>query len=162
MNGYGPEYPSPLFGKGSRPGGTLKRQVRDFAGLTASPGSERGFSLLEILVALSVMAIALVVVLQLFSSGLTGLAVSDDYMNAVVRAETKMRAILDDELSESAWSEVTDEGYRFDASVGPVAQERTDNLPVQLMEVRLTVHWTRGLKERSFTLRTMKVVSRKA
>lgn len=120
-----------------------------------------GFTLLEILVALAVMAISLVVVFQLFSSGLASLTTSDNYLGAAVRAEAKMREILDDtELAERSWSEITAEGYRFDATVAATATERTRDLPVQLLEVDLTVHWTRGSRERSLTLKTMKLVNR--
>lgn len=121
-----------------------------------------GFTLLEILVAMSVMAIALVVVFQLFSAGLTGLTVSDDYLQATVRAEAKMREVLDDDkLEERSWSEVTTDGYRFDVAVQAAEKERTEGLPVTLLAVDLTVHWTRGARERAFTLKTMKLMSKK-
>lgn len=128
----------------------------------ATPSGTGGFTLLEILVALAVMAIALVVVLQLFSAGLTALAASDDYLRATVRAEAKMREVLDDdELAERTWSEVTTDGYRFDVAVAAAEKERIANLPVTLLAVDLTVHWSRGTRERSFTLKTMKLVNKK-
>ena len=89
-----------------------------------------GFTLLEILVALALLGIAITVILQLFSANLRALSVSGDYVSAALRAEVKMRDILEDtDLTEKSWSEVTDEGYRFDASVTEMLKERTDNLP---------------------------------
>ncbi len=129
--------------------------------MTRQPG-QRGFTLLEILVALAIMAMAVVVVLQLFSANIQGLTASDDYVNAVIRAEAKMREILDNsDLAQRSWSEVSNDGYRIDASVSPAAVDRTENLPVQLLQINLTVHWTKGVRERTLTLRTMKMVVKK-
>lgn len=123
--------------------------------------SRKGFTLLEVLVALALLGIAITIVLQLFSSSLRALSASEDYVAAVTMAEVKMRETLDDEnLSERSWSELTADGYRLDMSVTETLRERTDTLQVQLMEVRLTIHWAKGLKKRSFTLKTLKVVTR--
>jgi general secretion pathway protein I len=123
---------------------------------------KRGFTLLEVLVALSILGIAITVILQLFSANLGALSASEDYISAVVKAEAKMREILDDkDLSEKSWSEVTDDGYRFDVSITQTSQDRTDNLQVQLLEVALTLYWKKDTKNKSFTLRTMKVVNKK-
>lgn len=122
---------------------------------------EGGFTLLEVLVALALLSIALVAVFELFSANLKGITASDDYVSAVLRAESKMREILDDDkLTEKSWSEATDGGYRMDATVADAATDRTENLQVKLLEITLTVHWTRGIKERSLTLKTMKLVEK--
>jgi general secretion pathway protein I len=133
---------------------------RDRGHLTSGP-CEGGFTLLEVLVALAVLSIALVAVFELFSANLKGIAASDDYVSAVLRAESKMREILDDDkLTEKSWGEATDDGYRMDATVADAATDRTENLQVKLLEITLTVHWTRGTKERSLTLKTMKLVEK--
>jgi len=120
-----------------------------------------GFTLLEVLVALAILGIAITVVLQLFSANLRALSNSDDYVSAVIKAEARMREILDDErLTERSWSETTDDGYRVDVSVSDTSKERTENLQVRLLRVDLTLRWTKGTKERSLTLRTLKVVNK--
>ena len=122
-----------------------------------------GFTLLEVLVALAVLGIALVAVFQLFSANLRGLAASDDYANAVIKAESKMREILDeDTLEEKTWSETTEDGYTIDTAVTGVETERTENLQVKLLEITLAVHWRSGVRERTFTLKTMKLVNKPA
>lgn len=121
-----------------------------------------GFTLLEVLVAISILGIALTIILQLFSANLRALSASEDYVSAVTKAEAKMREVLDDkDLSEKSWSEITDDGYRMDVSINETLTERTDNLQVRLLEVALTVYWTRNTKNKSLTLRTMKVVNKK-
>jgi len=120
-----------------------------------------GFTLLEVLVALSILGIALTIILQLFSANLRALSASEDYVSAVTKAEATMREVLDDkDLSEKSWSEITDDGYRMDVSINETLKDRTDNLQVRVLEVALTVYWTRNTKNKSLTLRTMKVVNK--
>src|SRR5512135_3691674 len=121
-----------------------------------------GFTLLEVLVALSLLSIALVVVLQLFSANLRGIAMSEDIAKAVMKAESAMREVLDDEdITEKSSSETTADGYRVDVSITDSEEKRTENLPVKLLQINLTVHWKDGLKERSLTLKTVKAVIKK-
>ena len=117
--------------------------------------------MLEVLVALSIVAIAVTVVLQLFSADLRALSASEDYVSAVLKAESRMREVLDDEgLAERSWSEATRDGYRIDVSVSDVMKERTDDMPVRLVKVDLTTRWFKGKKEKSLTLGTMKMVDK--
>lgn len=119
----------------------------------------RGFTLLEVLVAVAILGIAVTIVIQLFSANVRAISSSKDYIYASAEAEAKMREILDDEdISEASFTEVTDDGYRMDVSIAEVLNERTENLQVKLLEIDLTVHWTTGTKEKSLTLRTMKII----
>jgi prepilin-type N-terminal cleavage/methylation domain-containing protein len=121
-----------------------------------------GFTLLEVLVALALLSVALVVILQLFSANLRGIAASEDFAKAMMKAESVMREILDDEdIAEKTWSETTADGYRIDAAITAAENGRTENLPLRLFQVNLTLHWTDGIKERAVTLKTMKAVTKK-
>jgi type II secretion system protein I len=123
---------------------------------------ERGFTLLEVLVALSILSTAIILIFQLFSANMRNITLSEDYISAAVRADARMRDVLEDNtLTVNYWSEKTDDGYRIDVAVSDALQQRTGELPVRLLEVALTIHWTRNMKEKSFTLRTMKMVERK-
>ena len=120
-----------------------------------------GFTLLEVLVSLAVMAIAMTLVIQLFSANLQAVVRSGDMTSAIVKGESRLREILAEPfLKETAWNEVTDDGYRIDVVVSEAMRERTDNLPVKLMEIGLTVHWIGGFREKSLRLKTMKVVDK--
>ena len=142
--------------------GFTNDRISNFNFKSAIVNCRKGFTLLEVLVSLALMGIALVVIFQLFSAGLRGVAASDDYVNAVIRAEAKMREILDDQnLPEKSWKEITEDGYTIEATVNSTANDRTENLQVKLLEINLTVHWTNGIKERALTLKTMKVVDKK-
>jgi len=120
-----------------------------------------GFTLLEVLVAVAILGIAIAVILQLFSADLRAISLSGNYVEAAAKAEAKMREVLDDDaLTERSLSETTNDGYRIDVSVTRALGSRTENLPVILLEISLTVHWTKGTKERALNLRTMKMVTK--
>ena len=125
--------------------------------------NKEGFTLLEVLVSLAIMAIAVTLLLQLFSTNLRAISLSGEMTSASVRADARTREILD-ELSPvvASWSEVTEDGYRIAVSIAEVLNERTDNLPFKLMEVSLTVGWTEGRREKSVALKTLKMVDRMA
>lgn len=122
----------------------------------------RGFTLLEVLVALVLLSVALVAILQLFSANLRGIATSEDIAKAVMRAEATMRDVLDDDdIAEKSSSETTPDGYRVDVAITNAEEKRTENLPLKLLQISLTVHWKDGVKERALTLKTMKAVTKK-
>src|SRR5271157_4087405 len=104
-----------------------------------------GFTLLEILVALALVAIALLVIVRLFSADLRGITVSQDYVAAVIKAETKMReALADPSMNEGDLTEVTDDGYRINTSVKETLKNRSDNLLVRVLDIGITVSWRNG------------------
>lgn len=123
---------------------------------------DSGFTLLEVLVSLALLGIALVVIFQLFSAGLKTITATDDYAAAVIKSEAVMRDILDnDKLEARSWSELTTDGYRVDAVVSKALADRTEDLQVELLDIRVTLHWTKGTKDRAITLKTMKLVNKK-
>jgi len=143
---------------------SMKRTGRRGAAVLQSTdrSAAEGFTLLEILVSLALLSIALVTIFELFSANLKGIAASEDYVEASLRAESAMREILDEEdLEESSWGDTTDDGYTMDVVITPTFQERTENLQVELLEVSLTLHWVKGTKDRQLTLKTIKLVPKK-
>lgn len=125
-------------------------------------GGDCGFTLLEVLVALSVLAIALVVVMQVFSANLRNLSLSEQQVFAVSRAEAIMRDILDDESFPDVPSGgATDDGYRYSVTVAKVLEERSRPVPADLMSVSVTVSWSDGRRERSLLLQSYRMIERK-
>lgn len=137
--------------------------------------SSKGFTLLEVLAAVAVLSIASVAIFQLFSANLKGISASEDYINAVLQAESKMREILDnEELTESEWEEIAEDGYAYSVTVTKTFSvktvtktltktfsEKTETLAKDLLHVNLTINWTKGARERSYTLNTLKLVDKK-
>ena len=132
-----------------------RRKVHDIV------ASNKGFTLLEILVALAILATAVTIIFQLFSAGLRNIAVSEDVVSAAVRAEAKMREVLsNEELIENSWTESTTDGYTFAVNITEALQEKTDSLPVQVLQIDLAITWTKNSKERSLRLKTYKTVNK--
>ena len=136
----------------------MKQKIRKVHDIVAS---NKGFTLLEILVALAILATAVTIIFQLFSAGLRNIAVSEDVVSAAVRAEAKMREVLsNEELTENSWTETTTDGYTFAVNITEALQEKTDSLPVQVLQIDLAITWTKNTKERSLRLKTYKTVNK--
>lgn len=136
----------------------MKQKTRKVHDIVAS---SKGFTLLEILVALAILATAVTIIFQLFSAGLRNIAVSEDVVSAAVRAEAKMREVLsNEELTENSWTETTTDGYTFAVNITEALQEKTDSLPVQVLQIDLAITWTKNTRERSLRLKTYKTVNK--
>jgi general secretion pathway protein I len=115
----------------------------------------RGFTLLEVLVALTILGIAVVALMQLSSQGLRVLHLSDDYQQAVIVADRVARAT--DALAEGV--DAGQEG-RFQwerrITVVPVPEELTPGAGPQLRLYALSVgvRWGRD--------RTLELASQRA
>lgn len=124
--------------------------------------NRKGFTLFEVLVALALLAIAITVVIQLFSANLKAIYASEDYVSATIKADAKLREIVsDDRISERSWSETTNDGYTIYVSVYKTLKDRTEDLNIELLEIDLTLRWMVGSHEKSINLKTMKMVPRK-
>lgn len=120
-----------------------------------------GFTLLEILVAVAIIGISLTVTIQLFSSNLRAISISKDYVHAVLKAEERMRELLEEEnLSEGHYSEQTEDGYKIDIYISKFSRDKSENLQVDLTQIDLSVSWTAGMKEKRFDLTTYKVIEK--
>ena len=121
-----------------------------------------GFALIEILVAVSVLAISLVVILQLFSGGLKSRKLSEQYARGVFHAREKMAEILlEPGLSEGETEGQFEDEYQWQAVVTRVvSDEDEEKLPVNLLNVELRITWRDGEKEKSFSIDTLKVAEK--
>ena len=124
---------------------------------------EGGFALIEILVAVSVLAISLVVIFQLFSGGLKSRKLSEQYARGVFHAREKMAEILlIPELSEGEIQGEFEDAYEWQAVITRVVSEEGEekNLPVNLMSIWIRINWREGEKEKSFVIDTLKAVEK--
>jgi len=116
---------------------------------------QRGFTLLEVLVALAILSIAIVVMLQLFAQGLRLLKVAGDYQQAVLLADQKAREV--ESVREGVESGQEGE-FRWErrATVVPVSEDLTvlSLTPVRLFRVSVEVRWSGNRSVEVATLRT--------
>ena len=129
---------------------------------------DRGFTLIEILVAISVLAISLVVILQLFSGGLKSVRLSDQYTRAIFYGREKMEEILLMVDLEAGSQEGSQEGesedllrWRAEIVLIEPEEEEVSELPYDTLGIVLEVMWQEGEKEKHFQISTMKVVEKK-
>ncbi|HXA95177.1 MAG TPA: prepilin-type N-terminal cleavage/methylation domain-containing protein [Candidatus Dormibacteraeota bacterium] len=121
--------------------------------------SSRGFTLLEVLVALTILAVAIVAFMQLSSQGLRLLHLSDDYQQAVVVADRVARAT--DVVAESA--ETGQEGrFRWERRLRlvPVPEQLTPGAGPQLRLYALSVAVRWG-RDRTLELASLRAVAEK-
>lgn len=124
--------------------------------------TSRGFTLLEVLVALAVFSISLVVVMEVFSANLRNLFVAENQVYAATRAEYLMREVLSSEgLTEGPITGTTDDGYRYEILVTKILQERYRPTSIDLLQITLKLSWIEGTRRRSVDLISYRMQERK-
>jgi general secretion pathway protein I len=120
---------------------------------------DEGFTLLEVLVALVVLATTVVAVLQLFGGGLRLARTAGDHTDAALLASAKLAELEPGPLTEGAVDGV--EGpYRWvrrvtlDPSLLPAQLETPETVRLRLARVNVEVQWGQG---RRFELATLRV-----
>ena len=127
----------------------------------------RGFSLLEVLVAFTLFAVALGVLMQIFSRGVNGASMADHYAKATMYAESKLAAVgLEEAIKEGTSSgKFDDETYAWQVSIKPyIDTTPREQMSIdfekqyfaQLYEIETRVTFaTDDRKERVVTLSTL-------
>jgi len=133
--------------------------------MTSIRGREKecGFTLLEVLVALTILSISVIFVIQLFAANLRSLSISEEYVHAVMKGKEKMSEVtLNPDLDVGAFSDVTGEGYSINGTISEVMGERTEELGMRLLKIDMTIEWKGRRVYKSISLSTMKAVKKKA
>jgi len=122
--------------------------------------SEQGFSLLEVVVALAIMAGGFLAVLNLFSGSVRSVDFSGQYLKAVTLANSKMNELeiknfLVDDRSGNFKNE---ENYRWELDITPYDSDLNDeDSNVQLQKVLLKVLWNDDGNTRNLELATLRL-----
>ena len=128
--------------------------------------NQKGFSLLEILIAFCMLAISLGILLKIFSAGVNTAIVSEDYTAAVQIAESLMaKTGLESALLPSQDSGTENEKYEWQVTVSPYMFNPGNidetSLTVVLFKVKVVVSWDIGKsKSRQIELTTLKLVNK--
>ncbi|TNF08129.1 MAG: type II secretion system protein [Gammaproteobacteria bacterium] len=94
--------------------------------LSSSRRREKGFSLLEVIVALAILGICVTVVLQIMSSVSTAARVTDDYAQALAIAETQMALLIAQENHAGTDTGKVGDQYRWRSRISEY-KPSTDN-----------------------------------
>jgi len=130
----------------------------------------RGFSLLEVVVAFAIAALTLSVLSQIFGQGTRHLALSRDYTDAMILADSLLAEYGN--FPDSATRSFADSVDRFQWSVALspyLAAEDADadqpeldaarTSPLELMQIDIAVEWHQYGKSRSVSLSSLRIVS---
>ncbi len=118
----------------------------------------RGFSLLEVLVAFTILTMLLGALFQVFSTGLHAARSGDRYTRATVIAQSRLAALgVEDALLEGITSGTTDDEYHWRVTVSAYDD---DQLPetgfaLQPLVVDVEVFWEEGGAPHTLTLMSM-------
>lgn len=107
---------------------------------------QHGFSLLEILIAFSILALSLGILLKIFSAGVNTAGVAEDYTAAVQIAESLMaRTAVEAPLQPGETAGTENDRYHWHVSVSPFqfTADKVDltTIAATLFKVKVVVSW---------------------
>jgi prepilin-type N-terminal cleavage/methylation domain-containing protein len=129
----------------------------------------RGFTLLEVIIALMIAGMAAVVLFEAAGSGLRETQTASRYDQAIVRAKSRLAAATHGtKLAAGDWRGDDGGGFRWRLHVAPVATaalqpaglvgpRRAASIPVVLYAVSVWIGWDDGGTERDVRLDTQQV-----
>lgn len=126
-------------------------------------GGARGFTLLEVVVAFVIAALALGVMFRIATDSLQESAISARYEEAVVRAKSHLAMATDaGSLMPGNWSGDDGGGYRWQLEVKPISQATAEpnggsQIPIALYDVRVSIIWSEGDHTREVRLDTEQI-----
>jgi general secretion pathway protein I len=124
----------------------------------------RGFTLIEVVVALAILGVSLTVIIELFSGGLRLARTSEEYTKAMSYAQMKMEEIAtQQDIEEGIKEGEFDNTFRWKVGVKkvdilPVEKALEFKPPVELFQIRVNILWKSGSKERSASIESFKTV----
>jgi general secretion pathway protein I len=130
---------------------------------------KRGFTLMEVLVAISILGIGLGIILELFSGGLRSAKISEEVTKAVWYGQSKMEELLNTkELSEGTTEDAFDAQFAWKTEIKKanpplgLAEKDPAPLPIDLYQILVKVTWQSGKNHRSFELESLRAYKTEA
>ena len=119
-----------------------------------------GYTLIEVLVAMMILAMALTVLMRMFSAGLRTIDTSADYAHAALVAQSQLAATgLAGAITigETYGSEAKFRWIRTVSEYRAGALENAQNIPLGAYRVTVVVEWPGRVSPRSLKLTTIKL-----
>jgi len=127
---------------------------------------QAGFSLLEVLVAFSILALSLGVLFQIYSRGSSVTALSRDYSKALIVAQSQLAALdLEDQIELGDKSGKSKNGIQWQRHVSPYVNvsetETSFRRNYQLVNVEIEVNWKTLGRKHGFKLKSLRLTGMK-
>lgn len=121
-----------------------------------------GYTLVEVLVAFVILALALTVLLRIFSGGVRNVSVSSDYARAVLIAESRLASAgIEGVLAPGETSGTEDERFQWVQTVHeymPSFDYKVSAQKVPAYYVTVSVRWSHADSTRSIDLSTVRLL----
>lgn len=133
------------------------------AGNPHTAKGEGGFTLLEVLVAFSIAALALGVMYRIYAKGAASAILGKEYAQAVAIADSKLAvAGVDESLNIDNTSGTENDKYEWQMSISDyepgAEQDQGFEQPLQLKEIELVITWNSLGRRHSFKIHTLRPV----
>ena len=128
--------------------------------MTCNRQRQRGFTLLEVLVALSILALSYAVILQILGTSASRAAVTGDYRQALIVAESRLDyAVANLSATAVETAGTAQERFHWQLAYVPAPEFLIEGMPVRYtpVSVRVRVSWDSGGRERSVELSTLRL-----
>ena len=123
--------------------------------------ANRGMTLIEVLVAFVILALAMGVILQIFSGGMRNARLAEGYSRAVFLAESRLAAVgLEQGLTVGEVSGQVNPDLRWRVNISPLddgGASRQLAMPIQLYQVRVTVSWSDDGRQRQIEFGSLRL-----
>jgi general secretion pathway protein I len=120
-----------------------------------------GFSLLEVLVALTILALALGSLLGIFSGAAQGTSLSVKTRQALDLAQSRLDVLdASGDYRGAQGAGESETGFTWRESVEALQLSSTANPHVETVRVKVQISWQEGQRTRSLTLQTLRLVAR--
>ena len=121
----------------------MKRELRD-----------AGFTLIEVIVAITILSVCLVMIMQLFSAGLRASRASCDYTKAVIYAKDIMEEMSG---SPEQGSGEFEDGFSWETEVAPY--ENPEGITGNIKQIKVKVRWSDALRrDKALELVSLKTI----
>jgi prepilin-type N-terminal cleavage/methylation domain-containing protein len=127
---------------------------------SSSLKNEQGFSLLEVVVALMIMAGGFLAVLNLFSGSVRSVDFSGQYLKGVTLANSKMNEleIQNFTVGDNSGNFKNEENYRWEIDISPYESNlNNEKSGIQLQKILLKVLWNDNGHIRNIELATLRL-----
>ena len=123
--------------------------------------NEKGFTLLEIIASLTILAVAILTLVQLFSGSMNQATQADRYLNGVYLAQQKFSQLEMDnfksDTTEGAFE--NQEGYRWQLETLPYESPlNNEEARIKIQKVSLRVYWEDKDREKEVQLVSLKIM----